>query len=70
MNREYTVEDFSKVASHLLENVPEMSICTDFICGFPGETDEEHQGTINLIKKFKFPVINISQFYPRPGTVA
>lgn len=70
MNREYTVEDFNKVAQTLIDKVPEMTISTDFICGFPGETEEEHKGTIDLIKRFQFPVINISQFYPRPGTVA
>lgn len=70
MNREYTVADFSKVASTLIEEVPEITISTDFICGFPGETDEEHQGSLDIIDKFRFPIINISQFYPRPGTVA
>lgn len=58
------------MACTLMEKVPEITISTDFICGFPGETDEEHQGSVDIIKKFRFPVINISQFYPRPGTVA
>jgi len=70
MNREYTNEDFSKVCDTLIEKVEGITISTDFICGFPGETKSEHEDTINLIKKYKFPVINISQFYPRPGTVA
>jgi threonylcarbamoyladenosine tRNA methylthiotransferase CDKAL1 len=70
MNREYTVEDFEKVSDYLLANVPDMTISTDIICGFPGETEEEFLGTYNLVKKYKFPVLNISQFYPRPGTVA
>lgn len=70
MNREYTVEEFSRVCDGLLKNVEEMTISTDVICGFPGETDEEFQGTLDLIDKYKFPVLNISKFYPRPGTVA
>lgn len=70
MNREYTVEDFEQVCNYLKEHVTDMTISTDIICGFPGETEEEFQGTYNLIDKHRFPVLNISQFYPRPGTVA
>ena len=70
MNREYTVEDFSKVCDALLQNVDQMTVSTDVICGFPGETDAQFKGTLDLIKKYKFPILNISQFYPRPGTVA
>jgi threonylcarbamoyladenosine tRNA methylthiotransferase CDKAL1 len=70
MNREYTVEDFSKVTDHLIANVKDMTVSTDIICGFPGETEEEFMGTYNLIDKYRFPILNISQFYPRPGTVA
>lgn len=70
MNREYTVDEFSRVCDGLLENVDDMTISTDVICGFPGETDEEFEGTLDLIKKYRFPVLNISKFYPRPGTVA
>lgn len=70
MNREYTVGEFEKVCDALLTNVKDMSISTDIICGFPGETEEEFQGTIDCLNKFKFPAVNISQFYARPGTVA
>lgn len=40
MNREYTVADFEKVCDYLLEHVPSMTLATDIICGFPGETNE------------------------------
>ena len=70
MNREYTLQDFSTVADYLIKNVPEFSLSTDIICGFPGETDSEHLETIKLISKYRFEMLNISQFYPRPGTIA
>ena len=70
MNREYTVADFEKVSDALLKAVPDMGISTDIICGFPGETEEEFQGTLRLLEKYKLPAVNISQFYSRPGTVA
>lgn len=70
MNREYTVADFHYVVDHLLANVPNITIATDVICGFPYETDDEFEDTIDLVNKYRFPILNISQFYPRTGTVA
>ncbi len=70
MNREYTCADFRKVARHLLRAVPGLTLATDVICGFPGETDADHEATMDLVREFHFPVLNISQFYPRPGTPA
>lgn len=70
MNREYTVEEFNEVCDYLIEHVPGMTIATDIICGFPTEEAHHHKETCKLVEKYQFPVINISQFYPRPGTVA
>eukprot|EP01016_Furgasonia_blochmanni_P017146 TRINITY_DN2002_c0_g2_i4.p1 TRINITY_DN2002_c0_g2~~TRINITY_DN2002_c0_g2_i4.p1 ORF type:complete len:351 (+),score=73.84 TRINITY_DN2002_c0_g2_i4:968-2020(+) len=70
MNREYTIEEFCKVADYLLEHCPGITLATDIICGFPDETDEDFEQTLELVRKYKFPVLNISQFYPRPGTPA
>mgnify|MGYP002631845478 CR=1 FL=1 len=70
MNREYTVEEFNEVCDFLIATVPNMTIATDIICGFPTEDESHHIETCNLVEKYKFPVLNISQFYPRPGTVA
>lgn len=70
MNREYLVEEFMEVCDFLVEHVPDMTLATDIICGFPTETEEHFKETLDLVEKYKFPVLNISQFYPRPGTVA
>ena len=70
MKREYTREDFEALADYLLAQVPGITIATDVICGFPTETEEDFQETMQLLDKYKFPVVNIAQFYPRPGTVA
>eukprot|EP01039_Chlorochromonas_danica_P008842 gene8842-9749_t len=70
MNREYTVEQFETIVDYLYTHVPDMTIATDIICGFPNETEEDFEKTLNLIKKYRFGIVNISQFYPRPGTVA
>jgi len=70
MRREYTAEDFNQLVYILREHIPTITVATDIICGFPNETDEDHECTIRLIEEHRFPVINISQFYPRPGTPA
>ena len=70
MNREYTVEEFDHIANYLLKEVPGMTFATDIICGFPTETEEYFQETMQSMDRYKFPVLNISQFYPRPGTPA
>lgn len=50
--------------------VPGITIATDIICGFPGETDQDFQETLKLVEEYKFPSLFINQFYPRPGTPA
>ena len=59
-----------EVCDFLVENVTDMTLATDIICGFPTETSEDFEETMKVVAKYKFPVLNISQFYPRPGTVA
>lgn len=50
--------------------VPGVTIATDIICGFPGETEEDFRQTTDLVKLYRFPSLFINQFYPRPGTPA
>merc|ERR1719186_614559 len=70
MKREYNVADFEKVVDFLRERVEGITIITDIIAGFPTETEEDFQETMNLVKKYKFPSLFINQFFPRPGTPA
>ncbi|KAG2519691.1 hypothetical protein JM18_006832 [Phytophthora kernoviae] len=70
MNREYTAGEFKRVADELLTKVPGLTLATDIICGFPSETEEHFDETMELVEKYRFHIMNISQFYPRPGTPA
>lgn len=70
MKREYSVADFEKVIDFLRERADGITIITDIIAGFPTETEEDFQETMNLVKKYKFPSLFINQFFPRPGTPA
>jgi MiaB-like tRNA modifying enzyme len=70
MNRKYTKEEFTRVCQAFRTVMPEMTIATDVICGFPSESDEEFKQTMDLVKQVQPDVINISRFWARPGTPA
>ena len=70
MKRKYTIQDFIKVCDYLMERVPRIHIATDFICGFPTEKEDDHNKSMEILDKYKFSTLNISQFYPRPKTPA
>ena len=53
LNREYTVDDFKNVVDVLIEKVPDVTIATDIICGFPNESEEDFQLTLDLINYYK-----------------
>ena len=70
MNRKYTVQDFKNIVYTFRQKYPDITIATDVIAGFPGETDKQFQNTIDLIKKIKPDVTNITRFSARPNTIA
>ncbi|MEK6968622.1 MAG: tRNA (N(6)-L-threonylcarbamoyladenosine(37)-C(2))-methylthiotransferase [Nanoarchaeota archaeon] len=70
MKREYTVEDFKKIVAKIRKEIPEISIATDIICGFPGETEYQFEETLRLVHEMKFDVINVSRYWERPGTAS
>lgn len=70
MVREYTSGEFRRLVSRLKDRVPKLSVATDIICGFPAEAEKDFQETLDLVREFEFPFINISQFYARPNTPA
>ena len=70
MNRGYTAEQFMELVDTLRTSIPEISIATDIITGFPGETDEDHQKTMQLVKDLHADTLNITRFSSRPGTEA
>jgi threonylcarbamoyladenosine tRNA methylthiotransferase CDKAL1 len=70
MGRKYSAENFELVATEFQKQIPNLTIATDVICGFPGETEKEFNETIALIKSVRPDVINISRYSARPGTKA
>ena len=70
MVRLYTIEEFETAVNVIREKNPTLNLATDIICGFPTETKIQWDDTMNFLKRFPFDIINISKFYPRPGTPA
>ncbi len=70
MGRRYTAEQFKLLVEKLRKAHPGMTLATDVIAGFPGETDAQFEKTCALMTEIKPDVINIKGFSPRPGTEA
>ncbi|MEM4215299.1 MAG: tRNA (N(6)-L-threonylcarbamoyladenosine(37)-C(2))-methylthiotransferase [Candidatus Pacearchaeota archaeon] len=70
MNRNYKVKDFLFIVNKFRNTFPELNLSTDIIVGFPGETREDFRKTLELVEKIRPDIINVSKFWPMPGTKA
>ena len=70
MNRKYFVEDFLKIIKKFRKTYPDITISTDIIVGFPSETNDQFQHTVDLLKTVKPDITNITRFSARPHTKA
>ncbi|MDE7307032.1 MAG: MiaB/RimO family radical SAM methylthiotransferase, partial [Clostridia bacterium] len=70
MNRKYTVSDYLKKIETLYKHVPDCAVTTDLIVGFPNETEEDFEATLNLVKKVNYSSAFTFVYSKRDGTVA
>lgn len=70
MNRKYTTGEYKTIVERLREYMPDLSITTDIMVGFPGETEEEFEATLNFVKEIQFSQIHVFKYSPRKGTPA
>jgi len=70
MNRKYTVEKYLKIVEKSREVYPEISLTSDIIVGFPGETEEDFNETYRIVEKVKFDDLFVFKYSPRPKTIA
>jgi tRNA-2-methylthio-N6-dimethylallyladenosine synthase len=70
MNRRYTSDDYLRIVDQLRDLVPEISLTTDIIVGFPGESEEDFQKTRELVERVQFDGAYIFKYSNRPGTKA
>lgn len=70
MKRLYTLESFGDIVREVREAIPNVGITTDLIVGFPDETEEEFQATLQAVRDFRFDMAYMFAYSPRPGTPA
>ena len=70
MNRGYSAERYMEIVQALREAVPEISLTTDLIVGFPGETEEDHEQTLDVVRRARFDTAFTFQYSKRAGTPA
>ena len=70
MRRGYTVEQFRELVHTIRRYVPRVSLSTDIIVGFPGETEEQFEHTFSLLEEMNFDVVHVAVYSPRTGTTA
>jgi tRNA-2-methylthio-N6-dimethylallyladenosine synthase len=70
MKRGYTAADYRELVQRIRQRIPGVSIATDIIVGFPGETDEQFQHTYDLLDELQMDVAHLARYSTRPGTVA
>lgn len=70
MNRRYTTEEYRRTVDNLRSRIPRVSLTTDVIVGFPGETNEEFSETLDYLKDLKLMHMHVFKYSPRKGTPA
>jgi MiaB/RimO family radical SAM methylthiotransferase len=70
MNRDHTVQDFIDIVKDVRKEIPEATIMTDIIVGYPTETEEDFEETLKVLRETMPDVTNVSKFSPRPKTKA
>lgn len=68
MNRKYTKEQFLELVDKMKAKIPNLTLSTDIIVGFPGETDEQFEDTLDVVKKVKFEQVYMFIYSRRVGT--
>ena len=70
MNRRYDKETYGKICANIRKKIPDVTITSDFIAGFPGETEEQFQRTLDAMSEFELDYSNTAAYSPREKTVA
>jgi len=70
MRRNYTVDEYRERIARIREWIPEVTLSTDIIVGFPGETEEQFLNTYRLVEEIQFDKVHVAMYSPRPGTLS
>lgn len=67
MNRMHTLDDYKYIVNEFRKKIPDMSLATDIIVGYPTETEDDFEETLELLREIKPDIIHISKYMHRPG---
>jgi tRNA-2-methylthio-N6-dimethylallyladenosine synthase len=70
MNRRYTADQYLEMLARARKDLPDIALSGDFIVGFPGESEEDFQATLELVKRARYKNSFVFKYSPRPGTTA
>jgi len=70
MGRGYTVQSYRELIATIRDTIPGVALWTDVIVGFPGESDDQFQRTLNLLAEIRFDTVHVAVYSPRPETLA
>ena len=70
MRRGYDADDYRRLVGRIRDAIPGVSMSTDVIVGFPGETDDEFESTLDLIRDVRFDKVHVAAYSDREGTIA
>mgnify|MGYP003303127298 FL=1 len=70
MRRPYSRGEYKELVYKIRASIPNVSISTDLIVGFPGETSEQYENSLDLIRELKFDKVHCAAYSTRPGTIA
>ena len=70
MKRRYTLRYYRDLIRRIRETIPNVTLATDIIVGFPGETHDQFMHTMDLLQEIRFDKVHVAAYSPRPGTVA
>jgi tRNA-2-methylthio-N6-dimethylallyladenosine synthase len=70
MRRGYTIEAYKKLVYDIRSEIPDVGLVSDIIVGFPSETVEQYQKTVDLLTEIRYDTVHIAAYSPRPGTMA
>ena len=70
MNRHYTANEYLELLDRARATVPDIAVAGDFIVGFPGETKDDFQATVDLVERARYKNCFIFKYSPRPDTMA
>lgn len=70
MNRKHNISKYRSIVEKIRSTIPEATLFTDIIVGFTGETEEQFQNTINIMREFRYNMAYIAMYSPRPGAAS